>query len=361
MANINDKLGRPSDVNSYALPTIVKSNRLPGESVLEAYDLSRFDDTLPVYFLTYKKVTDPTTGKVSAAQQTSWKALVNKDNNTLTNLQVAPGYTDLGNDQGDYIELMPTSFWGNELVGGLLVSHNPDGTLKDGSAIPGVIGVDALPAGFDMTNLDSLKTLGNGIYQNTNVAVNAPAPYGFLRVAKHTDGESFTFEYSIIGDKAAGLWQLAINENTVAPVTWTMIAGGSSTYFEVPPAITTHGGTNWGESSSLGFLKVVDGFVVGARYSVSFAINFVRDDNASGHGFVLRKANEDGSGAIELSRTEQYGRNGSSWVGHTCQGSFVATGTKQRIYANIRIANGTTAFLVSGTSKATFIINRVDF
>lgn len=116
MASINDKLGRPSDVNSYALPTLVKSNRLPGESVLEAYDLSRFDDTLPVYFLTYKKVTDPATGKVSVAQQASWKALVNKDNNTLTNLQIAPGYTDLGNDQGDYIELMPTAFWGNSLV-----------------------------------------------------------------------------------------------------------------------------------------------------------------------------------------------------------------------------------------------------
>lgn len=353
MADI--QLIRGSNGNGAAVRPVVTAARSSGSLTIKVNSTTN----LPTRFIgTWGKINQETGKLVSSTIRDFYGQLNGSD---IDLVRMADGFTDDGNEVGDVIVIKPNTDWTHNLADALLVSHNPDGTLKDGSAIPGVIGVGALPAGFDMTNLDSLKTLGNGIYQNTNVAVNAPAPYGFLRVAKHTDGKSFTFEYSIIGDKAAGLWQLAINENTVAPVTWTMIAGGGSTYFEVPPAITTHGGTNWAESSSLGFLKVVDGFVVGARYSVSFAINFVRDDNASGHGFVLRKANEDGSGAIELSRTEQYGRNGSSWVGHACQGSFVATGTKQRIYANIRIANGTTVHLASGTSKATFIINRVDF
>lgn len=131
MADINDKLGRPSASDSYALATTVKTARTAGEVVLACHDLSRFDDTLPVYFVTYKKGIDPETNEVVITNQTSWKALVNPDNNTLTNLKLAPGYTDEGNAAGDYVECIPTSFWGNSLVDALLVNINPDGTTKD--------------------------------------------------------------------------------------------------------------------------------------------------------------------------------------------------------------------------------------
>lgn len=132
MANINDKFGKASLSTDYAQATTVKTTRTPGESVLAAFDLSKFATDTPVYFLTYRKVIDPTTGEVSITNQTSWKALVNPDNNTLTNLTLAPGYIDTGNQVGDYIEPSPTSYWGNSLIEGLQTSHNDDGTLKDG-------------------------------------------------------------------------------------------------------------------------------------------------------------------------------------------------------------------------------------
>lgn len=130
-ANITDKFGRASSPTDYAPATTVKTARTPGESVLAGYDLSKFDDDTPAFFITYKKTTDPQDPlKVIITNQTAWKGIVNKDTNTFTNLQLAPGYVDVGQSQNDYIEAIPTSFWANSLVDGLLVSHNPDGTLK---------------------------------------------------------------------------------------------------------------------------------------------------------------------------------------------------------------------------------------
>lgn len=132
MAEITDKFGKASADNTYAQATTVRVSRAAGESVLAAFDLSKFNDTRPVFFVTYKKTTDPEDpNKAIVTNQTGWKALVNADNNTLTNLTLAPGYTDVGNEVGDYIELMPTSFWVNELVDGLSQTINPDGTPKD--------------------------------------------------------------------------------------------------------------------------------------------------------------------------------------------------------------------------------------
>lgn len=132
MPSITDKFGKASIDNNYALATTVKTARTVGESVLACYDLSRFSTTTPVYFITYKKTTNPTTSQVSVTNQTSWKAIVNPGNNTLTNLTLAPGYTDIGNDIGDFVECIPTSFWGNQLIDGISVHANLDGTLKNG-------------------------------------------------------------------------------------------------------------------------------------------------------------------------------------------------------------------------------------
>jgi hypothetical protein len=128
--NITDKFGRPSATDAYALATTVKAQRNAGEAVLSCFDLSKFSQDTPVYFLTYKKTVDPVTGVTSITNQTGWKGIVNIDNNTITNLTLAPDYTDLGNEVGDYVECIPTSQWANDLIDALLMSHNPDGTLK---------------------------------------------------------------------------------------------------------------------------------------------------------------------------------------------------------------------------------------
>jgi microcystin-dependent protein len=131
MALITDKFGKASIDTDYAIATTVEATRAPGVTVLEAVDLSKFADDTPVFFVTYKKTTNPTTGEVTVVDLVSWKALVNTGANTLTNLTLAPGYTDLGNDEGDFIECIPTAFWENSLVDGIQTTLKPDGTLDD--------------------------------------------------------------------------------------------------------------------------------------------------------------------------------------------------------------------------------------
>ena len=130
MVSISDKFGRASDGTGYVHITTVKTARVAAALTLECYDLSKASTTTPVFFMTYKKVVDPVTGDVTISNQTSWKALVNIATNSFTNMEVAPGYTDVGNEVGDFVEFMPTSFWEDSLVDGLLVAHNQDGTHK---------------------------------------------------------------------------------------------------------------------------------------------------------------------------------------------------------------------------------------
>lgn len=130
MASINDLFGKASVDDDVAIATTVIAIRNPGATVLEAFDLSKFADDTPVFVVTYKKTTDPITDVVSITDLVSYKALVNTGANTLTNLTVAPGYVDGGNAEGDFMECIPTSYWVNSLIEGLLVSLAPDGTIK---------------------------------------------------------------------------------------------------------------------------------------------------------------------------------------------------------------------------------------
>ncbi len=131
MPLITDYFGKASIDSDTSVATTVKTTRLIGGTVLEAFDLSKFSDDTPVFVVTYKKTIDPVTSEVSVTNLVSWKGLVNAIANTITNLTLAPGYSDTGNAIGDFIECIPTSYWGNSLIDGLMQSINPDGTLKD--------------------------------------------------------------------------------------------------------------------------------------------------------------------------------------------------------------------------------------
>lgn len=169
MPLITDKFGKASISTDTAVATTVKTTRLPGVFVLEAFDLSKFAPDTPVFVVTYKKTTDPVTGVVSITSLTSWKALVNTGANTLTNLTVQPGYTDIGNAVGDFIECIPTSAWENSLIDGILTSLNPDGTMKT-SAVQQALGIVNTPSvGWNVMaqNLTYTGNNGNGEYTGT--------------------------------------------------------------------------------------------------------------------------------------------------------------------------------------------------
>lgn len=138
MSETLEKFGKASANNKKSEVTTVKTARQPGESVLSCFDLSSFSTTHPVFFVTYKKIPDPDNAKeVKIINETSWQAKVNPDNNTLTNLTLAPGYTDIGNEVGDCVECIPTTFWANSLIDGLNNSLDNNGKIKP-DAIPNV-------------------------------------------------------------------------------------------------------------------------------------------------------------------------------------------------------------------------------
>ena len=138
MSETLEKFGKASANNKKSEATTVKTARQPGESVLSCFDLSSFSTTHPVFFVTYKKIPDPDNAKeVKIINETSWQAKVNPDNNTLTNLTLAPGYTDIGNEVGDCVECIPTAFWANSLIDGLNNSLDNNGKIKP-DAIPNV-------------------------------------------------------------------------------------------------------------------------------------------------------------------------------------------------------------------------------
>lgn len=177
-ADINDLLGRPSNPSDYAIATTVKTNRSIGVTSLEAYDLSKWATDTPVYFITYKKTVDPATDKVTITNKTGWKALVNADTNTLTNLTLAPGYTDIGNAEGDFIESIPTSFWSNSLINGILVSLNQDGTVRDDAVHTDAIEDDAVttPKLNDGAATSEKLSATVGFYATTTQTINNSSP-----------------------------------------------------------------------------------------------------------------------------------------------------------------------------------------
>lgn len=138
MSETLEKFGKASADNKKSEATTVKTARQPGESVLSCFDLSSFSTTHPVFFVTYKKIPDPDNAKeVKIINETSWQAKVNPDNNTLTNLTLAPGYTDIGNEVGDCVECIPTAFWANSLIDGLNQTLDNNGKIKP-DAMPNV-------------------------------------------------------------------------------------------------------------------------------------------------------------------------------------------------------------------------------
>lgn len=56
-----------------------------------------------------------------------WKGVVTSTT-SIGSLSRVAGASDTGNSIGDYVMLLPASDWANQLVAGLLVEHNQDGT-----------------------------------------------------------------------------------------------------------------------------------------------------------------------------------------------------------------------------------------
>lgn len=202
MAEITDYFGKASVDDDHSVATTVSADRTAGVTVLSGFDLSTFTEDTPVFFITYTKTTDPLTGDVSVTDLTSWKGLVNSGASTITNLTVAPGYTDTGNTEGQFIECIPTSYWENQLVDGIQQEHNPDGTHSD---------VTATSVSTDTLIVTSGTTLPAGDIVTADIADAAVTP------PKWTNPYKF-FAYAGSDSTAgAGYWVVPINTEVFDP------------------------------------------------------------------------------------------------------------------------------------------------
>lgn len=127
-ANITDYFSKASSMNGdYPPVATVTAARSASGSILTCDSLSGWATDTPVHFSTFKMNAD---GTVDASTQTDWKGVV--VNNSITEMTRLAGAADSGNAPGDRVELNPTIGWVDDLMTGLLVSHNQNGTLKSG-------------------------------------------------------------------------------------------------------------------------------------------------------------------------------------------------------------------------------------
>lgn len=126
-ANIGDYFTK-AGVKNGGYPTIatVSSARSKGEKNLVCDDLAGWTTETPVHISTFQVDAND---EIVPNSQSDWKGIVKE--NTITELQWIMGAEDSGNQPGDRVELNPTNGWLDDLVTGILKSHNQDGTLKN--------------------------------------------------------------------------------------------------------------------------------------------------------------------------------------------------------------------------------------
>lgn len=125
MPNITDLFSKAADDSkSYPVVATVSEAREVGGKTLKLDSLAGWNTTTPVHFMSYSKKD----GVIDLASQSDWKGLV--VDNTITQLTLTRG-VDNGHKVGDQIVLNPTLGWLDDLIGGLGVTLNPDGSLKD--------------------------------------------------------------------------------------------------------------------------------------------------------------------------------------------------------------------------------------
>jgi hypothetical protein len=132
-AGINDKFKKTYNA---ANPNVarVSSTRAALGTTLACDNLAGWPTDTAVDFSTYQI---DSSNAVVAGTQTDWKGIVSGNNiGTLTRIT---GATDSGSAVGDVVEMNPTGNWANDLMTGILVHSNQDGTLKSNAVTTSVI------------------------------------------------------------------------------------------------------------------------------------------------------------------------------------------------------------------------------
>lgn len=145
-ASISDLFNEPTTTTrpNPATTTAVKTN---GASSVTVDSTDGWATATAVHFTMYE--VDADNEKV-ANTQVDYKGIVNSST-TINNLTVTAG-TDREFPIGSKVICAPTAAWGDDLVEGLLVSHDQDGTLKAGAVDVAAVVADGILTEAKMTN-----------------------------------------------------------------------------------------------------------------------------------------------------------------------------------------------------------------
>lgn len=258
-----------------------------------------------IFFSVYK--VDPATGLEEDGTYTIWKAILN--GNELSSLQLKFGNQQNYAPGGNTVVVMHiSSSWANALVEGLLVAHNPDGTLK-GESVRASLGITGdTPPDWTLLPVVPTVTASNGqrehVLKYTNVDYTTTLQPGTkLRIPR-----------------------------SVAPPTQSMKFIGTSSQFATKTGPT--GFTNWTKFT-------LEARVNLASYPTGVAYIASRYDTTTNTGFGL---NISSTGQIQL-----IGRStGAAAAASITSAQSVQLGSDVHLVAVLDIAGGTGKIYIDG-------------
>lgn len=83
-------------------------------------------------------------GFIDSSIKTEFKGHLSVGNIIIDSFE--PGSTDIGNTEGQVVVIRPNTSWANDMAGLAAVSHNDDGTIKDGAITASRLGAAAVTA-----------------------------------------------------------------------------------------------------------------------------------------------------------------------------------------------------------------------
>lgn len=173
MAAITDKFNKAANgTGTYPSIASVTSARAKDGSILSCDDLTGWATDTPVHFSTYRILPD---GTVDTSTQSDWKGIVS--GNSITQMTWLAGNKDAGHLVGDKIELNPTIGWLDDLITGILKSHNQDGSLKDSIVQSKNIASSAITSAKIANGAVSSGKIANNAITSANVNWGSLAAY----------------------------------------------------------------------------------------------------------------------------------------------------------------------------------------
>ena len=210
-AAITDKFNQATN-GTRPVPTTLTATRAIGASSITVGALTGWPTATAVHFSIYQV---DTSGNKVAGSQTDWKGTAS--GTTISNLTLEAG-SDSGDSVGAIVECGPTAAWANDVVDGILVEHDQDGTHGD-------------------INADSI-TATTGTFTNLTIAGTA-TPEGWSALGATPDtvtalgnrSYSMVFNGTDLTDTLSPGMRLKMTRTVTAPTQCTDLEASSSQYF----------------------------------------------------------------------------------------------------------------------------------